>query len=198
MSSQLDKTLESLVVLIADGNPHSRRLTRLMLANAGAKVSYEVADGAAALQGIRDINPSVMILDWDLPGLTGPEVMRTVRTPGSFPKANLPVIVLTDRAERARVDQALQLGVHEFLVKPISPKTLQQRLIGIVHSPRPMVLAGGYYVPMPRKRADREELINAPPEGQKIDLDSHHEPIRNSGANDGIVVTSLSNNETRI
>jgi two-component system, chemotaxis family, chemotaxis protein CheY len=159
-----DKALERLIVLIADSNLHSRRLTRMMLANAGARVGYEVSDGSAALNAIRELNPDVMILDWDLPGLSAPDIMRIVRSPGSFPKANLPIIVLTDCAKRARVDLALQLGVHEFLVKPTSPKTLQQRLISITNNPRPMVLAGDYYVPLPRKRADREELLSEPPE----------------------------------
>ena len=156
----------------------------MMLANAGARVGYEVSDGTAVLNAIREVNPDVMILDWDLPGLSAPDIMRIVRSPGSFPKANLPVIVLTDSAERARVDLALQLGVHEFLVKPTSPKTLQQRLIGITHNPRPMVLAGGYYVPLPRKRTDREELISANLETLKTDLDSHQESIRDSRTND--------------
>src|SRR4051812_30676256 len=182
-AGQLDKSLERLIVLVADSNVHSRRLTRTMLANAGARASYEVADGTAALNSIRELNPDVMILDWDLPGLSAPDIMRIVRSPGRFPKANLPIIVLTDYAERARVDLALQLGVHEFLVKPTSPKMLQERLISIAHTPRPIVLAGNYYVPLPRKRTDREELISAPVETLKP-LDSDQERIRVSGASD--------------
>jgi len=53
------------------------------------------------------------------------------------------------------------VGVHELLVKPISPKTLQQRLLGIILNPRPMVRAGRYYIPMPRRRVDFAEVINA-------------------------------------
>ena len=49
--------------------------------------------------------------------------------------------------------------MHEFLVKPISPKTLQQRLLGIMLNPRPMVRAGKYYIPMPRRRVDLNEFI---------------------------------------
>jgi DNA-binding response OmpR family regulator len=102
-----------------------------------------------------------MILDWDMPILDGREVMRIVRSPGVFPKANLPVIMLTDRALHSRVTTAIRIGVHEFLVKPISPKTLQQRPLGIVLNPRPMVRAGKFYIPMPRRRVDLEEFIYA-------------------------------------
>lgn len=158
-SKQVDKAMEGLVVLIADSNAYTRRLTRMMLTNLGCKATYEACDGAAALDAIRTINPDVMILDWDMPVLDGREVMRIVRSPGVFPKPNVPIIMLSDRGLRSRVTAAVRLGVHEFLVKPISPKTLQQRLLGIVLNPRPMVRAGRYYIPMPRRRVELKEFI---------------------------------------
>jgi CheY-like chemotaxis protein len=161
VTQQLEKALEGLVVLIADSNPYMRRLTRMMLTNLGIKSTYESADGVAALDAIRSVNPDVMIVDWDMPVLDGSEVMRIVRAPGVFPKANLPIIMLTDLGLQSRVAAAIRLGVHEFLVKPISPKTLQQRLLGIILNPRPMVRAGEYYIPMPRRRVDLNEFIHA-------------------------------------
>jgi CheY-like chemotaxis protein len=161
VTQQLEKALEGLVVLVADSNPYLRRLTRTMLTNLGVKSIYESADGVAALDAIRAVNPDVMIVDWDMPILDGREVMRIVRSPGVFPKANLPIIMLSDRGLHSRVTAAIRLGVHEFLVKPISPKTLQQRLLGIVLNPRPMVRAGKYYIPMPRRRVDLQEFIYA-------------------------------------
>ena len=68
--------------------------------------------------------------------------------------------MLTDSGLQSRVTAAIRLGVHEFLVKPISPKTLQQRLLGIILNPRPMVRAGKYYIPMPRRSVDLKELLN--------------------------------------
>ena len=156
-----EQAIESLVILIADANAYTRRLTRTMLVNLGAKSIYEVADGVAALEAIRSVSPDVMIVDWDMPVLDGREVTRIVRSPGVFPKPNLPIIMLTDVGKRSRVHQAIRLGVHEFLVKPISPKTLQQRLLGILLKPRPMVRAGRYYIPLPRRRIEMNELIYA-------------------------------------
>jgi CheY-like chemotaxis protein len=161
VTQQLEKALEGLVVLVADSNPYLRRLTRMMLMNLGVKSIYESADGIAALDAIRAVNPDVMIVDWDMPVLDGREVMRIVRSPGVFPRANLPIIMLTDIGLQSRVTTAIRLGVHEFLVKPISPKTLQQRLIGIILNPRPMVRAGKFYIPMPRRRVDLNEFIHA-------------------------------------
>ena len=67
--------------------------------------------------------------------------------------------MLTDLGLRSRVHAAIKLGVHEFLVKPISPLVLQQRLLSILLHPRPMVRAGSYYIPMPRRRADMSEVL---------------------------------------
>jgi CheY-like chemotaxis protein len=160
VSQELQKALEGLVVLVAESNPYLRRLTRTMLTNLGVKSIYESTDGIAALEAIRNLNPDVMIMDWDMPVLDGREVMRIVRTPGDFPKANLPIIMLTDLGLQSRVTASMRLGVHEFLVKPISPKTLQQRLLGIILNPRPMVRAGKFYIPMPRRKIELTELLS--------------------------------------
>src|SRR5690242_9851466 len=104
---QVEKLLEATTVLIADGNHYTRRLTRTMLASLGIRSVHEVADGAAAIEAIRNVHPDVMILDWDMPGLTGQEVMRVVRSPGEFPQPNLPTIMLTDVGRRSRVQAAM-------------------------------------------------------------------------------------------
>ncbi len=148
-----------MAVLVADGNAFTRRLTRQMLGTIGIKTIYESADGIAAINSIPALMPDILILDWNMPGLDGSEVMRIVRSPGVFPKANLPAIMLTDLGLESRVNAAMRLGVHEFLVKPISPKTLQQRLFGIVAKPRAMVRAGNFYIPMPRRHRDLQEII---------------------------------------
>ena len=161
MSARIEKLMDRLAVLVVDGNHYTRRLTRMMLANLGIRSVYEAGDGVAALEAIRTVNPDVMILDWDLPVLTGQEVMRIVRAPGSFPKPNLPIIMLTDTGKRSRIHAAMRLGVHEMLVKPVSPKLLQLRLIGLMLKPRPMIRAGRYYVPMPRRKPDFAEILEA-------------------------------------
>ena len=77
-----------------------RRLTRTMLINLGAKSVIEADDGLAALEAIRTCDPDVVLLDWDMPVLNGMEVMRIVRSPGVFPRPNMPIIMLTGRAHR--------------------------------------------------------------------------------------------------
>jgi two-component system, chemotaxis family, chemotaxis protein CheY len=150
----LDKSVETLIqglnILIVDSNAYMRRLTRLMLTNLGARSVIEVGDGLTALEHIRNNDPDVMLLDWDVPVLNGREVMRIVRSPGVFPRPNLPIIMLTHDGYRSSVLEALRSGAHEFLVKPTSPKALRDRLMSIAFKPRPMVKVNGFYVPQPR------------------------------------------------
>ena len=147
---QIDKEIEGLGILIADENQYMRKITRSMLMTIGAKSIYEAADGVAALDVIRSANPDIAILDWTLPVLSGPQVLKIVRSPGVFPKPHLPIIMLTACAQRSLVFEALRLGVHEFLIKPTSPKSLRDRLVSILVKPRPMVRIGKSYVPEPR------------------------------------------------
>jgi len=152
--TQLTHVLEDVTILLADNNQYLRKTTRMMLTTIGAKSIYEVDDGVKAIEAIRTLNPDVMILDWNIPVLSAPEMMSVIRAPGVFPKANLPVIMVTDRGTRSRVRNAIRLGAHELLVRPISPKALQQRLMSIFLAQRPMVRSGKYYIPQPRRQLD--------------------------------------------
>jgi CheY-like chemotaxis protein len=160
-TKDIGRVIENLAILVADHNAHMRKLTRMMLTNIGAKSVCEAADGLMAIEVIRNASPDIMLLDWDIPVLSGPQIMQIVRAPGVFAKPNLPVVMLTDRAPRSRVHEAMRLGVHEFLLKPTSPKALRDRLVSIVLRPRPMVQIGKYYVPEPRRPIGQSELRQA-------------------------------------
>ncbi len=157
-AKQLEKLIERLSILVVDDNQYMRKLTRMMLMNIGAKSICEASDGLAALDVIRSISPDIMLLDWDVPVLSGPQIMHIVRSPGVFAKPFLPIIMLTSRVSRSRVNEAIRLGVHEVLAKPTSPKMLQDRLLSILVKPRPMVQIGKYLVPEPRRVAGPNEL----------------------------------------
>jgi DNA-binding response OmpR family regulator len=150
-AKQFEKMLNGLGILVVDDNPYARKMLRMMLINLGAKTIYEASDGVAALDLVRTADPDIMILDWEMPVLSGDQVVQIVRSPDVFPKPNLPIIMLTAHGQRARVIAALRMGVNEFLVKPISPKTLHDRLLSILVKPRPMVQIGKHYVPQPRR-----------------------------------------------
>ena len=150
---QIADLIQSLGVLVVDDNLYTRKMIRNLLVNCGVKEIYEAADGIAALDTIRTVGPQVVILDWEMPLLSGAELVRIVRSPGVFPVPDVPIIMLSGYGERWRVVEAMRLGVNEYLVKPVSAKALYDRLVSIFAQPRPTVQLGDYYGPEPRKLA---------------------------------------------
>jgi two-component system, chemotaxis family, chemotaxis protein CheY len=150
-----DKTLEARFantkVLVIDDEHYMRKVVRTLPMSIGVRTVYEAPDGIAGLESIRSLSPDVVIVDWQMPSLDGPGFVRMVRSPDTFPFPNVPIIMLTGHGERARVVQALEVGVNEFLLKPVSSKALRDRLISVLFAPRPMVKTNGYYGPAPRK-----------------------------------------------
>ena len=142
--------IEQARVLVVDDNPFMRGIVRNLLANVGVKAVYEAGDGIEALEQIRSVLPHIVILDWEMPLLSGAEVVRIVRSPGVFPMPDIPIIMLTGHGERWRIVEAAKLGVNEFLCKPVSAKSLLQRMVSILANPRPSVKLGEYYGPAPR------------------------------------------------
>jgi two-component system, chemotaxis family, chemotaxis protein CheY len=150
-ASEIAQQLRALRVLIVDDEHTMRRVTRSLLQAIGVQTIYEANDGISGLSAIRTHAPDVVILDWEMPSPNGPEFVRTVRSPETFPRADVPIIMLTGHGERSRVVEAVNLGVNEFLLKPVSSKALLARLVSVLVKPRRMVRKGGLYVPEPRQ-----------------------------------------------
>ena len=140
-------------VLIVDDEYYIRKVIRTLLLAMGSTKIYEAPDGASGLESIRALAPDVVLLDWEMPGIDGAEFVRRVRSPDSFPYPAVPIIMLTGHGERSRVLEAVRLGVHEFLLKPVSSSALQARILSVLTKPRNMIKRGEYYGPEPRKLA---------------------------------------------
>lgn len=145
--------IQQLNVLLVDDNAFTRKIVRGLLNVIGVKSITEAGDGIAALEMIRASAPDVIILDWEMPLLNGPELVRIVRSPGVFPVPDVPIIMLSSHGERWRIVESVKLGVNEFLCKPVSAKALLDRMISILLKPRQSVHFAGYYGPAPRQPA---------------------------------------------
>jgi CheY-like chemotaxis protein len=138
-------------VLIVDDEYYTRKVIRTLLLCVGVTDIHEASDGPSGMEAICALSPDVVILDWEMPGMDGGSFVRQVRSPASFPQPNVPIIMLTGHGERSRVIEAVRLGVHEFLLKPVSSGALLTRIVSVVTKPRAMVRRGDYYGPEPRK-----------------------------------------------
>ena len=140
-------------VLVVDDEPYMRKVVRAMLMASGVRNVIEASDGPTGLEMIRSNMPDVVILDWEMPGLDGVGFVRMVRSPETFPYPDVPIIMLTGHGERSRVVEAVKVGVNEFLLKPVSSKALQDRVVAVLTKPREILNDGTYYGPTPRKLA---------------------------------------------
>jgi YesN/AraC family two-component response regulator len=137
-------------VLVVDDERYMRKVVRTLLMSIGVRTIYEAPNAMAGLDVIRTMAPDIAIVDWEMPGLDGRGFVRMVRSPETFPYPDIPIIMLTGHSERSRVLEAMQSGVHEFLLKPVSSKALADRLTAVLNNPRKLVRNGDYYGPEPR------------------------------------------------
>lgn len=158
---QIEAIVRSTRVLVVDDDYYMRKVIKSLLQASGIKNTYEAPNGLQGIEAILTLNPDVVILDWNMPDINGAEFMRIVRSPLTFPVPAIPIIMLTGQVERETVIEAVRLGVNEFLCKPVSAKSLYERILAIRARPRAMVRIGDYYGPAPRKvAANPEGLID--------------------------------------
>ena len=153
-------------VLIVDDDYYTRKVLRTLLAMVGIENVHDADSGESGLDAVVALRPDIVLLDWEMPGIDGAEFTRRVRQPGKFPYPNVPIIMLSGHGERSRVLEAVRLGVHEFLLKPVSSKALLARIMSVLSKPRPMVRRGDYYGPEPRN------LASYKPDGDSYQLHS--------------------------
>jgi len=124
-------------VLVVDDEPTVREVVAGYLRRDGHIVS-EAADGPAALALLESDPPDLVVLDMMLPGVNGLDILRRIRQMG-----DMPVIMLTARAEESDRVAGLELGADDYVVKPFSPRELAARVNGVLRraAPKPVSLA---------------------------------------------------------
>jgi len=147
---------DRLRVLVVDDNQHMRKLVVTILQAFGCTQTVEAVDGEHAWSLLADVNPDVILLDWQMTGMTGLEFIKMLRTDPKSPNPFVPVIMLTGHTHLDQVRLARDAGANEFLAKPVSVKAIMSRLMAVIEHPRPFVRADTYFGPCRRRRASEE------------------------------------------
>ncbi len=111
-------------ILIVEDDQNIAMLLQYNLEAAGYVVEH-VARGDVAEQRIGETMPDLVLLDWHVPGTSGIELCRRIRSKLGFDK--LPIIMMTARTDRADRDYAIHLGANDFLTKPFVLSDLLSR-----------------------------------------------------------------------
>lgn len=121
-------------VLLADDDADIRELVHFKLTGAGYAV-HAVGDGAAAWEAFQTDPPNLVVLDVQMPGLSGMDVLRRIREHADAHTNAVPVVLLSARSRDSDVDAGLAAGATDYLVKPFSPRALLGRVQGLLATP---------------------------------------------------------------
>jgi DNA-binding response OmpR family regulator len=116
-------------VLIADDDPDILDLVSFKLEQAGHTL-VTASDGTSALAEARRSSPDVAVIDVAMPGLSGLDVCRELRADAMT--ANIPIILLTARAQDSDVEIGFEVGADDYLTKPFSPRELVSRVAAVI------------------------------------------------------------------
>jgi serine phosphatase RsbU (regulator of sigma subunit) len=114
-------------ILVADDDATSRRLLVRILSGAGYSCT-QASDGVEALASIHAESPSLLLLDFDMPGMDGAEVLKRLRQDADASIAQLPTIMLTGHAGEESEILCLEAGADDFVTKPINEAVLRARI----------------------------------------------------------------------
>ena len=112
-------------ILVVDDMPQNVTLMRVILKNAGYRV-IEATNGLDALAMLKQEKPDAIILDVRMPGMTGYEVCKKIRSDSRF--ATLPVIMVTALSGTAERIKGIEAGATDFITKPFDKKELLARV----------------------------------------------------------------------
>lgn len=112
--------------LIVDDFSTMRRITRGLMKELGATNVDEAEDGVQALAKLKTGNFDFVITDWNMPNMTGIELLKAIRADAKL-KA-LPVLMITAEAKKENIIEAAQSGASGYIVKPFTAATLSEKL----------------------------------------------------------------------
>lgn len=146
--------LQRLSVLIVDDNQNMRELIRAILQAFGVVNIYDARDGEHGITKIRDFSIDLVVTDWIMEPQDGLHLVKWVRNSPDSPDNFLPVIMVTGHTEKARITEARDAGINEFMAKPVSAKSLYRRLVSVIEHPRQFVRTKSYFGPDRRRKVE--------------------------------------------
>ena len=146
--------LDLLKILIVDDIRHTRVLLTEILRAIGIQQIYEASDGAEGLQVMRAHNIDIVLTDLAMEPLDGIDFVRLLRNSPDSPNPMVPVLMITGHSTLRRIHEARDVGVNEFMAKPITARGVIGRLQQIIDHPRPFIRTDDYFGPDRRRKND--------------------------------------------
>ena len=114
-------------ILVVDDSNTMRRIIINTLKKIGYSDNIEAGDGREALKKLEEGGFGLVITDWNMPGMDGLNLTKNIRTAN----AEIPILMVTTMAAKEDIIEALKAGVNNYVVKPMSPEVLEEKLNSI-------------------------------------------------------------------
>ena len=157
--------LTGATTMVVDDSPFALDLTVQALLGFGIRTRHACRDAAEAMEILKDQNIDLLVVDCEMPGIDGFELVRWLRRSGLEPNAFVPVIMTAAHIPRTRVAEARDCGANFVITKPFSASTLLERIVWVARDGRPFLEIGEYFGPDRRFRN-----AAAPGEERRADL----------------------------
>jgi two-component system chemotaxis response regulator CheY len=118
--------IETTKILVVDDFSTMRRIVRNLLKELGFANVQEAEDGVEALNKLRGDQFDFVVTDWNMPNMTGIELLRAIRADVGL--KHLPVLMVTAEAKKENIIEAAQSGASGYIVKPFTAVTLDEKL----------------------------------------------------------------------
>ena len=113
-------------ILIVDDFSTMRRIIKNLLNDLGFMNIVEADDGNTALPVLKKGGIDFLVTDWNMPGMTGIELLKQVRADDKL--NSLPVLMVTAEQKREQIVEAAEAGVNGYIVKPFTAQTLKEKM----------------------------------------------------------------------
>jgi len=113
-------------ILVVDDFSTMRRIVKNLLRDLGFTNTVEADDGKTALPILEAGGIDFLVTDWNMPGMTGIELLKAVRANPDL--VSLPVLMVTAEAKREQIIMAAQAGVNGYVIKPFTAATLKEKI----------------------------------------------------------------------
>jgi two-component system chemotaxis response regulator CheY len=121
---------KDLTVLIVDDFLTMRRIVRKILRDLDFEDIIEAEDGSAALDVLKRTKVDLIVSDWNMPRMTGLELLKEVRSTDSI--KDTPFLMVTAEAQKENIVEAVKARVSNYIVKPFTAATLEEKLVKIL------------------------------------------------------------------
>lgn len=109
--------------LVVDDSLTIRKIIIKALQQIGVEDVAEAENGVLALTAVAEHSPGLILMDWNMPQMSGIEALTKLRGQG----CKTPIIMVTTEAEKSRVIEAIKAGANDYLIKPFAPEQLAEK-----------------------------------------------------------------------